>query len=181
MDSHRATGQAVANKYLKNKVTGDFSLAAPVLYAHSSQKLPDRRRDRSEPQGGEEEGRSDRVQGGAIGRTRVSFVPANTASPSASIMPSCRPGRDGHRGSESARPSATVASWVLSPISARKNTTVVVSERPPAARAAHALRTRSGKSVQIPKAMKPRPRTHPSTARGEAARQPRRPTDEARA
>src|SRR5262245_627512 len=76
-------------------------------------------------------------------------------------------------------PRATVASCVLSPISARKNTTVVVT-RGPQRRWSVGASTRSGTSVQIPKAMKLRPRTQ-ETVSGSKRAAPQAPTVDASA
>jgi hypothetical protein len=62
-------------------------------------------------------------------------------------------------------PSATVASWVLSPISARTNTTTVVSSGPQRA-GADVSGGSSGLSVQMPNAMNPTASAHASAAGG---------------
>ena len=112
-----------------------------------------------------------------IGTMAVSRSPAKTASPSAASMPSVVPAVTATVESKCA-PRASVASCVLSPISARKKTRTLVRSGPQRDSVAR-VPARSGTSAQKPKAMKTSPSAQARKERGSASAS-RTPTEAAR-
>src|ERR1039457_892277 len=108
----------------------------------------------------------------------ASRSPRNTASPSVAIMPRVVPSVTVMALWKRA-PSATVANWVLSPISARKNSTTVVSSGPKRAGLSSSSRV-SGRRVHSPKPMNVAARI-PAMALAGMCAEIQTPTDDASA